>query len=70
LIRTIDLFIDPSVRGKGLGRHLILAVAEQAKTMDCLRLEWATQHDNPARKLYDQLAKCDFVEYRMKLEDN
>ena len=47
---------------------MILAVAEEAKKMDCLRLEWATQHGNPARKLYDQLGQCDFVEYRMKLE--
>jgi hypothetical protein len=47
----------------------MLTVAEQAKAMDCLRVQWATQHENPARKLYDELAKCDFVEYRMKLDD-
>jgi hypothetical protein len=48
---------------------MIMSVAKQAKEMDCMRLQWATQHGNPARKLYDQLAKCDFVEYRMKLDD-
>ena len=48
---------------------MMLAVAEQAKEMGCFRLEWATKHDNPARKLYDELATCDFVEYRMKFAD-
>ena len=47
---------------------MISAVAEQAKEMKCFRLQWSTQHANPARKLYDQMAACDFVEYRMKLE--
>lgn len=46
---------------------MIQAVADQAKEMGCYRLEWATAHENPARKLYDQLGKCDFVEYRMVL---
>ena len=63
------MFVDPSVRAKGYGRKMIQAVAEQAKEMGCFRLEWATKHDNPARKLYDELAACDFVEYRMKLGD-
>ena len=48
---------------------MIKAVAHKAKKMDCFRLEWATKHDNPARKLYDELASCDFVEYRMRLDN-
>lgn len=64
----VDLFIDPNIRGKGYGRAMILAVKERAKEAGCFRLEWATQHNNPARKLYDQLATCDFVEYRVKLD--
>ncbi|KAF2149779.1 putative acetyltransferase [Myriangium duriaei CBS 260.36] len=63
-----DLFIDPQVRSKGYGRAMILAVAEKAREQGCLRVEWATKHENPARKLYDQLAQCDFVEYRLKLD--
>lgn len=46
---------------------MILAVAERAEAKGCFRLEWATAHGNPARKLYDQLGSCDFVEYRRKL---
>lgn len=62
-----DLFIDPELRGQGYGRRMIQQVAELAKQQDCLRVEWATKFDNPARKLYDELAECSFVEYRLKV---
>ena len=61
-----DLFIDPELRGQGHGRRMIQQVADLAKEQDCLRVEWATKFDNPARKLYDELAECSFVEYRLK----
>lgn len=65
-----DLYIDPHVRGRGYGRKLIEAVAEKAKSMGCVSLRWAAYHDNEVgRKLYDRMATCDFVEYRMKLGD-
>ncbi|RSL58237.1 hypothetical protein CEP54_007851 [Fusarium duplospermum] len=64
-----DLFVDPSVRGQGQGRKLIEAVAEIAKKMDCLRLQWLTKHDNArARGLYDTMAQTSFVQYRMSLD--
>jgi GNAT superfamily N-acetyltransferase len=63
-----DLYIDPSLRGKGHGREMIMAAADAAKEAGCFRLAWSTKHDNPARKLYDELAACDFVEYRRKLD--
>ncbi|KAJ4217932.1 D-amino-acid N-acetyltransferase [Fusarium solani] len=64
-----DLFVDPSVRGQGQGRKLIEAVAEIAKNMDCLRLQWLTKHDNTrARGLYDTMAQTSFVQYRMSLD--
>lgn len=66
LTRGADLFVDPNVRAQGYGRKMIEAVRDKAKGMDCLRLQWATQHGNPARKLYDEMAECDFVEYRLK----
>ena len=68
LIFWIDLFIDPNVRAKGYGKKMIMAVKEKAKEQDCLRLGWVTKHENPARKLYDQVAACDFVQYRLKLD--
>jgi hypothetical protein len=47
---------------------MITAAANEAKEAGCFRLAWSTKHDNPARKLYDELAACDFVEYRRKLD--
>ncbi|SPJ78601.1 uncharacterized protein FTOL_06990 [Fusarium torulosum] len=64
-----DLFIDPSVRGAGLGRKLTQAVADVGKGMGCSRVQWVTKHDNTtARKLYDTLAETQFVQYRMNLQ--
>lgn len=47
---------------------MIEAVADEAKEKGYLRLQWDTQNGNPARKLYDELATSEFVQYRMKLE--
>jgi hypothetical protein len=47
---------------------MIMAAADAAKEAGCFRLAWSTRHDNPARKLYDELAACDFIEYRRKLD--
>lgn len=68
-MRLADLFIDPNIRSKGYGRKMMLAVRDAAKEMGCFRLEWATQHGNVvARRLYDTLGSCEFVEYRMPLD--
>ena len=61
-----DLFVDPAVRGKGVGRALIdelhkIAIAKGAK-----RLYWTTAPDNEtARKLYDKVAITDRVQYKI-----
>ncbi|KAF5660876.1 histone acetyltransferase hpa2 [Fusarium heterosporum] len=66
---NLDLFIDPSVRGAGLGRKLTQAVADVGKEMGCFRLQWVTKHDNTtARKLYDTLGESQFIQYRMNLQ--
>jgi len=62
-----DLFVEPSSRGKGIGRALIEDLVSLAKTNDWARLYWHTRDDNPARKLYDEFIKADrFVRYRMQ----
>ena len=49
-----DLFVDPAVRGKGVGRTLIEYVKSYAIENNCSRLYWNTDEDNAtARKLYD-----------------
>ncbi|MCP2337220.1 GNAT family N-acetyltransferase [Actinomadura rupiterrae] len=53
-----DLFVDESVRGKGVARGLIEAVADEARKRDVSRLYWTTQeHNATARLLYDKVAK-------------
>ena len=36
-----DLFVQPGERGQGIGRSLLAALAAQALTLGCRRLEWA-----------------------------
>ena len=49
-----DLFVDPAVRGGGVGRALIDYVKAFAIENKCSRLYWNTDEDNvTARKLYD-----------------
>ncbi|MEO1041387.1 MAG: GNAT family N-acetyltransferase [Pseudomonadota bacterium] len=60
-----DLFVAPETRGLGLGRALIEDLYRIADQRGISRVYWATKHDNPARRLYDQLAsESGFVQYR------
>jgi GNAT superfamily N-acetyltransferase len=53
-----DLFTDPAMRGKGIGRALIEGVYEQARAAGVRRVYWQTQTTNAAgRALYDKVAK-------------
>ncbi|HEV3152649.1 MAG TPA: GNAT family N-acetyltransferase [Candidatus Baltobacteraceae bacterium] len=60
-----DLFVDERVRGFGIGRALIDAVAEEARKRGCSRVYWHTRENNAAaRLLYDSLATFDgFIRY-------
>lgn len=60
-----DLFVDPAVRGRGVARALIEAVAKAARERGAERLYWLTQtHNAVARTLYDKVAKHnDFIRY-------
>ena len=61
-----DLFVQPDLRAKGVGRALIDAVYREADARNCTRTYWMTQEFNyRARGLYDQMAtKSPFVQYR------
>lgn len=65
-----DLFVDESVRGKGVGKLLCEAVKHMAERRGLSQVYWNTRESNePARKLYDQIAtKDDFVRYVLPLE--
>ena len=63
-----DLFVDPKVRGTGVGRALINELEKIAIAKGSKRLYWTTATDNEvARKLYDKVAITDFVQYRIFL---
>lgn len=65
-----DLFTDPQVRGRGIGRTLIDAVLARCRTEGWANLRWLTQEFNyDARKLYDSYArKSDFILYALPVE--
>lgn len=60
-----DLYTDPALRGRGVARALITAVAAVARERGATRLYWLTQETNhTARALYDQVAQFKgFIRY-------
>lgn len=64
-----DLFADPGVRGKGIGRALIEAVYQRAAASGSKEVYWMTQDFNAtARRLYDRIAaKTPFIVYQKDL---
>jgi GNAT superfamily N-acetyltransferase len=64
-----DLFVDPTLRGAGLGRALVQDLIDLGRARGWARLYWHTQADNErARRLYDSFVEADsFVRYRVTL---
>jgi len=64
-----DLFTVEAARGRGVGRALIEAVYDKAKSAGSNRVYWQTHETNvTARKLYDQVAeRSGFIVYGKKL---
>ena len=60
-----DLYADPGVRGKGIGRALIEAVYKAADENGTPNVYWMTQEFNAtARQLYDRVARLTpFIKY-------
>ena len=61
-----DLFADPSVRGKGIGRALIEAVYADADKNHAAQTFWLTTTSNKtAQRFYDRVATITpFVKYK------
>ncbi len=64
-----DLFVAERVRGAGVGRKLIEAVYDVARSRQCSRVYWLTHETNAqAMILYDQVAtKSGFLQYVKRL---
>lgn len=64
-----DLFVAETVRGGGVGRALVEAVAREARKAGCQSVYWQTEQGNArARALYDKVAKLSpFVRYDLDL---
>ncbi len=64
-----DLFTEPALRGRGIGRALIDGVKALAREADCCRVYWQTQSSNAAgRALYDKVAQHHgFIVYSAEL---
>jgi GNAT superfamily N-acetyltransferase len=60
-----DLFVHRALRGRGIARALIEAVAEASRKRGAEKLYWLTQtHNSAARALYDKVARYnDFIRY-------
>lgn len=61
-----DLYAEPEMRGRGVGRALIEAVYAAADARGCPSVYWMTQHFNhEARRLYDRIGVLTpFIKYQ------
>ena len=50
-----DIFVDEAMRGTGIGRKLIAAVAKIAHSRGCARIDLAVLNWNPARGFYSRI---------------
>lgn len=61
-----DLFVRPSARGHGLGRQLFQAVARQAVTRGCARMEWnVLRWNTTAMGFYERQGASGLTDWQM-----
>jgi GNAT superfamily N-acetyltransferase len=60
-----DLYVRPAFRRKGIARSLIQHVLTDARINGCGRVYWLTHENNPARSLYNEFARSEFVRYEV-----
>ena len=65
-----DLFVDPAVRGVGVGRALLDDLVALGRARGWSSIYWHTRANNAqARKLYDSYVLADdFVRYRLQIQ--
>ncbi len=71
LARIYSVAVDPSARGLGLGRALMLAAEAEAKRHDCLYMRLEVRKDNAAAiRLYQSLGYREFETWLHYYEDD
>lgn len=66
-----DLFVDPSFRGKGIGKALLKHLARLANDRHCGRLEWSVLDWNtPAIEFYKSLGAKSMDEWTVNRVDS
>jgi GNAT superfamily N-acetyltransferase len=64
-----DLYVRPAFRGRGVGKRLLVHLAELALNRGCGRFEWAVLDWNrPARDFYESLGaapNAEWINYRL-----
>jgi len=61
-----DLYVRPSLRGKGIGKQLLLSLVKLAKERDCGRVEWAVLNWNtPSIEFYKSLGASMMDEWQI-----
>lgn len=61
-----DLYVTPGLRGRGVGRAMLVYLAKLAKERGCGRLEWSVLYWNePAIKLYKSIGAAPMDDWRV-----
>jgi len=67
-----DLYVDPDVRGGGVGERLIAALQRRGAEQGWTRVIWLTHETNArARRLYDRFAPTTgFIQYKVPVRED
>lgn len=64
LLNLHDLAVIPEYRGRGIGRQLLAAVEEKARSLGCTKVTLEVLEANPARALYSAMGYTSPVYYK------